>query len=102
MTDRRPPSHLSAEARKLWRSVVRDFDLEPHHLAVLLVALEAADRMREASRLIEREGLTTTDRYGTAKAHPAVSIERDSRIAFLRGLRELGLDASATTSRQQR
>jgi phage terminase small subunit len=48
--------------------------------------------MRQAQELLTTEGLTVTDRYLTPKRHPAVTIERDSRIAFLRAMRELGLD----------
>jgi P27 family predicted phage terminase small subunit len=94
------PRHLSTEARKLWRSVLADYELEPRHLTVLLCALEAFDRYREAQGILAYEGLTTTDRYGGRKPHPAVAIERDSRIALWRGLRELGLDLDApATSR---
>ena len=95
-----PPKSLSAESRKLWRSVLADYDLERRHEAALLTALEALGRMRQAQALLDTDGLTTTDRYGGAKAHPAVTIERDSRTAFLRAMRELGLDLEApATSR---
>lgn len=33
-----------------------------------------------------------TSRLGEAKVHPAVQVERDSRTAFLAGMRQLGLD----------
>lgn len=89
------PQHLSGESRKLWRSILADYELEQRHEAVLATALEALDRMRQAQALLATEGLTVTDRYGTAKAHPAVVIERDSRTAFLRAMRELGLDLEA-------
>ena len=94
-----PPKHLSAESRKLWRSVLVDYELEQRHEAILLTALEALDRMRQAQAQLAADGLTTVDRYGGVKAHPCVTIERDSRAAFLRGMRELGLDldAPATT-----
>ena len=46
MTPKPPPSpkHLSSEARSLWRSVLADYRLEPHHLAILQAACEALDR----------------------------------------------------------
>jgi hypothetical protein len=47
--------------------------------------------MTEARQLVQSEGLTVTDRFGQRKPHPAFSIERDSRTAFLRAVRELAL-----------
>lgn len=93
MTPKPPPSakHLSSEARSLWRSVLADYSLEPHHLAILQAACEALDRTAEARAAIERDGAYVEGRFGT-KAHPALSIERDNRTQFLRALRELGLD----------
>ena len=96
----RPPQHLSAESKRLWRSVLGDYELEKRHEASLSTALEALDRMRQAQAQLAEDGLTTVDRYGGVKARRAVVIERDSRTAFLRAMRELGLDLEApATSR---
>lgn len=95
----RPPRHLSRESRALWAGIVREFDLERHHLAVLERACEALDRLRQAQAEIAADGITVMDRHGAPKLHPAVNVERDSRIAFLRAVRELGLDLEAPTSR---
>ena len=77
------------------RGVIADFELEPHNFRVLVKTGEAWDRSEQAREAIAAEGLTVVDRYGTPKAHPCVSIERDSRTAFVRGLRELALDVDA-------
>ncbi len=93
------PRHLSEEARGIWRSVLADYQLEKRHEAVLVTALEAFDRMREAQEAVKRDGAYTEGRFGL-KAHPALAVERDSRTAFLRAQRELGLDLEApATSR---
>lgn len=94
---RRPPAapaHLSKEAKGIWSATLRDYDLEARHLAILTVALEAYDRMREAQEAVRRDGAYIEGRFGM-KAHPGLSIERDSRTAFLRAQRELGLDLEA-------
>jgi len=44
----RPPRRPSEESTKVWRSVLADYKLEQRHEAVLLAALEALDRLRQA------------------------------------------------------
>ena len=58
--------------------------------------------MTAASALIAEQGLTITDRHGQVRPHPTVAIERDSRVAFVRVLRELGLSDEANDSRPPR
>jgi P27 family predicted phage terminase small subunit len=91
------PHHLSREARRFWRSVLAEYELETHHLAILQAACEALDRTREARAAIEADGAYIDGRFGK-KAHPALAIERDSRTAMLRAIRELGLDLEAPAS----
>jgi len=88
----KPPRHLRAPTRRWWSEVVEEYVLEPHHLRLLTLAAEAWDRGEEARKILAKEGLTFTDRFGQPKARPEVAIERDSRIAFARMLRELALD----------
>lgn len=71
---------------------MKDWHLEPHHMRLLTLAAEAWDRCTEARERIAEEGLTIKDRFGQLRAHPAVAIERDSRLAFARLIRELQLD----------
>jgi hypothetical protein len=48
-----------------------------------------------AREVLDKDGLTYTDRFGAPRARPEVAIERDSRIAFARLVRELALDVEA-------
>jgi P27 family predicted phage terminase small subunit len=88
-----PPKHLRAGTRRWWREIVSDYSLESHHLRLLEVACRTWDRLEEAGEALRRDGLTVTTNSGSTKAHPCVAIERDSRIAFARILREMDLEA---------
>lgn len=59
---------------------------------MLRLACEALDRCEDARRAIATEGAIVTTRHGDRRPHPAVAIERDSRIAAMRAFRELSLD----------
>lgn len=98
------PGHLEAGTKRWIRQILGEFDLESHHFRVLIKTAEAWDRSEQARLRLATDGLTVEDRYGTPKAHPCVAIERDSRTAFFRGLRELALDGvgSPDTSRPPR
>ncbi|MDB5825741.1 MAG: hypothetical protein JWR21_4445 [Herminiimonas sp.] len=97
------PSHLRPETQKWVRQILKDYDLESQHYRLLIKTSEAYDRSEQAREALLADGLTVTDRYGTPKAHPCVAIERDSRTAFFRGVRELALDGdSAPDSRPPR
>jgi P27 family predicted phage terminase small subunit len=88
----KPPPHLTEPTKRWWRSVQRDYSLEQHHNRLLQAACEAWDRLQGAREVIARDGLIVSGREGP-KAHPAVAIERDARIAFSRLIRELDLDS---------
>lgn len=86
------PMHLQKKTRQWWRQVMADYELEPHHVRLLTLAAEAWDRCQQAREILDREGLTYDDRFGCPRSRPEVAIERDSRIAFARMVRELALD----------
>jgi phage terminase small subunit len=86
------PEHLQEPTREWFCRVVADYHLEPHHLRLLSLACEAWDRCTQARVALAEHGLTYTDRFKQPRARPEVAIERDSRIAFARLLRELALD----------
>ena len=92
MKSKQPPDHLRPATRKWFASVVENYELEPHHLRLLQLAGEAWDRSEQAREALAEHGLTFTDRFDCPRARPEVAIERNSRIAFARLLRELDLD----------
>ncbi len=94
MTDElpKPPKHLSKEAKRLWDEINREWELDSAGLLILQAGLEAYDRMEQARRLIEKQGLTVVDKYGQVKMNPLVQVERDSRGLLLRCFKALNLD----------
>ena len=90
------PKHLSQAARKWWRTIEAEYFLESHQLKLLTLAAEAMDRCEQARQILTTDGVIVKDRYGAPKAHPAVGIERDSRLAFARLVRELALDGACS------
>jgi len=86
------PSHLSKEASLIFKNLSAEFGIDDSAgLRILRVACEAFDRAQAAREAIERDGLTVVDKAGQIKPHPLLPIERDSRAAFLAGLKALNL-----------
>jgi phage terminase small subunit len=97
-----PPEHLSASCRDWWQSVTDDYSLEPHHLRLLQLAAEAWDRCSQARAVLDEQGLVYENRFGNPMPRPEVAIERDSRLAFARLLRELDLDVEPPSEPRRR
>jgi hypothetical protein len=87
-----PPDHLQPSTKEWWIQVLRNSGIEQHKLRALQVAAEAFDRKEQARISVEKYGLVYIDPKGMIRARPEVAIERDSRIAFLRALRDLDLE----------
>jgi P27 family predicted phage terminase small subunit len=90
-----PTACLSDGMKTFYRQIGRKYRLSEHHRRLLLCACQAHSRMEQAQAVVEAEGLTTTDRHGQARPHPAIQIEMQSRTAFMRAVRELGLQDEA-------
>lgn len=99
----RAPGHLSAEAKKIWKSLLDEYGItDAAGLKILQSSLEAYDRAQFARKAIDMDGMTTLDKAGQVKAHPLLACERDSRAAFLAGLKALNLDLELLRDRPGR
>jgi len=97
------PGHLSQEARKLWCDLVDEYAIgDVAGLAILRTALEAFDRCQAARESIQRNTMLIVGRDGQPKPHPLLTVERDSRAAFLQGLKSLNLDIEPLRDRPGR
>jgi hypothetical protein len=47
-----PPGQLQDASKGPWRSVLCEYELEPHHMAILTAARESKDRMDEARQAV--------------------------------------------------
>ena len=86
------PDYLSRESREWFALITESFQLEPHHLKLLVLAGESWDEKERARAEVEKVGATFIDRYGQPREHPAVGTGRQARIQFARLVRDLGLD----------
>ena|SRR5438045_2354095 len=92
MSKPRPPAGLSPAARRWWARLQRGYDIcDDGGLCVLNETAWAYHRAEEAKTIVERDGPVVFDRWQQAKVHPAVLVERNSRAAVLRGLKQLGV-----------
>lgn len=73
------PKALKAAGRRLWRSVLREFDLGEHELAMLRQACHVADVCEDLQAVVDRDGPIIDD-----KAHPALVELRQQRILLAR------------------
>jgi phage terminase small subunit len=101
---RRPkaPAHLCEPTRIWWGTVVEGYQLEPHHLRLLQLAGEAWDRSQQAREVLGEAGLTYMNRFGDPVLRPEAAVERDSRLAFARLIRELDLDVDGPAEPRSR
>lgn len=76
-----------------WRQLHGEYGIDDRGgLAILQLHVEAFQTARAAEAILQRDGLTTVDRFGQARAHPASTILRDARAQMLATLRALNLD----------
>src|SRR6185503_5661730 len=86
------PRHLKVSTRRWAEDILATYELEGHHFRLLVLAAEAWDRGQAARARIARLGMTYQDRFKQPRLRPEVNVERDSRVAFARLVRELALD----------
>lgn len=93
------PKHLKAGTKAWVRRILADYEIENHHVKILIMAGETWDRITQAREQIKKEGAYFTDRWGCPKGHPALADERNNRVVFARLLRELNLTEEVPNGR---
>jgi phage terminase small subunit len=89
------PSYLKPATRAWFEGICKDFELESHHMKILQIAAESWDTYENARDAIAQHGMSYVNKkHGDIKPRPEVAVMQNSRIAFLRALRELNLDVA--------
>lgn len=105
MTIPKAPAGTKTAGRRLWQSILAEYELEEHEAALLREMVRTVDRLDELHALVDRDGVMVGDRL-----HPAMVEARQLRIALARlsaalrlpaGDEESG-DAKQGTRRPQR
>jgi hypothetical protein len=96
------PQGLSAEARRLFRETIAQYQIDDAPSLVLLGnACRALDRLREAEGQVKAEGAVYADRFGQPKAHPAAARVDAENLTLQRSLRELGINLAPLPSQSR-
>ena len=85
------PTHLSAKAKRWWRSIAEEYLLAQWQYELLSQAAQTLDRIEELRKDIRKHGMTYHDRFGQPGLRPEMRSERDNKALFARLLRDMGL-----------
>ncbi len=88
--ERKPPTGSKAAGRRLWASVVDEYELDEHETALLVEAVRTVDLLADLDAAVRRDGALVASPQGV-KAHPAAVEARQQRIALARILASLRL-----------
>lgn len=99
------PTGTGSPGRALWRSVLDEYELEEHEMALLREAVRTVDLLHRLDVLVRKLGPTVASPQGI-KSNPAVVEARQQRIALARLIAALrlpaGEDEAGDTRRPQR
>jgi hypothetical protein len=78
------PAGLGVAGRRLWRSVLRDFDLAEHERLLLAQAAHVADVCALLQVQVDADGPLSVSRLGERRSHPALVELRAQRLLLAR------------------
>jgi len=93
MKKKKAPSGLSPEASAFFRELQGEYEIQDATgVMYMRRSCEALDRLRDAQRQIKRDGAVISDKKGSVKQHPAISIEKEAHRQMMEALKALNLD----------
>jgi hypothetical protein len=78
------PKGTKASGKRLWRSILTEYELEEHELALLREMVRTVDQLDALQTITERDGLLVASQGLGRKVHPAMVEARQLRIALAR------------------
>jgi len=97
-----PPKGLQAPGRRLWASVLADYDLETHEELLLVEACRCVDRLDRLAVEAAAGPVTVTNFRGDRVAHPAIVESRQQAVTLSRLVASLRLPSGEESGRPQR
>ena len=85
------PAGLHTAGKRLWQSVVTEYDLDVHEEALLLQASRVLDRLDAMAEELVGASLTAENRRGDLVPHPLLTESRQQAINLSRLLASLRL-----------
>ena len=86
-----PEPKWKPEVKKFWKAYLKGYRFEPDELQILKTACRSMNRMLEAGKLLDHQGLTFVTKSGTIHKNPASEIEKTSRAGLLQALKILNI-----------
>lgn len=85
------PTGLGKSGKKLWRDVVKTYQLRSDELQILEQMARTSDTIDALQAVIDAEGMMATGSMGQAVVHPAVQEIRQHRTLFRQHAQRLDL-----------
>jgi hypothetical protein len=89
----KPPKGLGEGGKTLWRQILDGWEVPDEQKQVLENVCRSQDRIDGLQKTLEREGMTTKNRFGVPIAHPAALLLRSEVANFSQLYRLLQLAA---------
>ena len=90
-----PPTGLSAASKKIWQAVNEAWILGVDSTVLLETALGAYDRLKQAQKQVDRDGITIKSPSGLIRPHPSLRLEKEAAGRFLQAWKQIGFGQEA-------
>jgi len=95
------PAGLQTAGKRLWQSVVTEYDLDVHEEALLLQASRVLDRLDSMATELASAPLTVENQRGDLVPHPLLTESRQQSLALSRLLASMRLPSGEETGERR-